>query len=187
MQLVGRPFGLPRIRHRGFVFTVGVGRENRNQSAPSHFQPRLGMKPAIGPLGPPLSSDSQRSVLVVDDDPDMCWILKVTIEMLGRSVTTAQSGRGALDVAHKFVFPLAFIDARLPDMDGLQLATKMVNRYTMMRIIIISGYYSEDDISIVEARQSMRVHGFLAKPFQLEAIEAALEENFAGRRIVDLT
>ena len=130
MQLVGRPFGLPRIRHRGFVFTVGVGRENRNQSAPSHFQPRLGMKPAIGPLGPPLSSDSQRSVLVVDDDPDMCWILKVTIEMLGRSVTTAQSGRGALDVAHKFVFPLAFIDARLPDMDGLQLATKMVNRYT---------------------------------------------------------
>ena len=36
----------------------------------------------------------------------------------------------------------------------------------------------------------MRVHGFLAKPFQLEAIEAALEanieENFAGRRI-DLT
>ena len=118
MQLVGRPFGLPRVRHRGFVFTVGVGRENRNQSAPSHFQPRLGMKPAIGPLGPPLSSDSQRSVLVVDDDPDMCWILKVTIEMLGRSVTTAQSGRGALDVAHKFVFPLAFIDARLPDMDG---------------------------------------------------------------------
>jgi dodecin len=34
----------------------------------------------------------------------------------------------------------------------------------------------------------MRVHGFLAKPFQLEAIEAALEGNIeeAGRRIVDL-
>jgi DNA-binding NtrC family response regulator len=129
----------------------------------------------IGPSGLPLSSDNQRSVLVVDDDPDMCWILKVTIAMFGRSVTTAQSGRGALDVAHKCIFPLAFIDARLPDMDGLQLATKMVHRYTKMKIIIISGYYSEDDITIVEARQSMRVHGFVAKPFQLEAIEAALQ------------
>ena len=133
----------------------------------------------------------RQSVLVVDDDPDMCWVLKVTIELLGHSVITAPSGHQALEAVRLYDFPLAFIDARLPDMDGLQLATEMVHRYTMMKIIIISGYYSEDDISIVEARQSMRVHGFLAKPFRLEAIEAALEatieEDFAGRRIVDVT
>ena len=117
----------------------------------------------------------------------MCWVLKVTIELLGHSVMTAPSGHQALGAVLLSDFPLAFIDARLPDMDGLQLASKMAQRHTMTKIILISGYYSEEDLSIVEARQAMRVHGFLAKPFQLEAIEAALEDNFAGWRIVDLT
>lgn len=115
--------------------------------------------------------------LIVDDDPDMCWVLKVTLELSGHSVTIAQNGHEALGLARQNTFPVAFIDARLPDMDGLQLATKMAQQHKTMKIIIISGYYSKDDISIVEAVRAMRVHGFLAKPFQIEAIEAALFEN----------
>jgi len=51
----------------------------------------------------------------------------------------------------------------------------------MTKIILISGYYSEEDLSIVDAIQAMRVHGFLAKPFQLEAIESVLETTACGR------
>ena len=114
------------------------------------------------------------SVLVVDDDPDMCWVLKITLEFSGHSVTIAQSGHEALRLAVQTPFPLAFIDVRLPDMNGLQLATEMALQHSMMRIVIISGYYTEDDPSIVEAILTKRVQGFLAKPFQIEAIEAAL-------------
>jgi len=67
----------------------------------------------------------RQSVLVVDDDPDMCWVLKVTIELLGHSVITAPSGHQALEAVRLYDFPLAFIDARLPDMDGLQLASEI--------------------------------------------------------------
>jgi DNA-binding NtrC family response regulator len=123
----------------------------------------------------------RQSVLVVDDDPDMCWVLKVTIELLGHSVITAPSGHQALGAVRLYDFPLAFIDARLPDMDGLQLASKMAQQHTMTKIILISGYYSEEDLSIVDAIQAMRVHGFLAKPFQLEAIESVLETTACGR------
>ncbi len=114
------------------------------------------------------------SALVVDDDLDMCWVLKVTLEFSGYVVTTAQTGQEALRLANRDTFPIAFIDVRLPDMDGLQLAVRMAQRCVNMKIVVISGYYSPDDRSIVEALQTGRVHGFLAKPFQIEAIEAAL-------------
>jgi DNA-binding NtrC family response regulator len=135
---------------------------------------------AIVMSGRPLNSAVGRPVLVVDDDPDMCWVLKVTLELFGHSVITAPSGHQALEAIRQHDFPLAFIDARLPDMDGLQLASKMAQQHTKTRVILISGYYSEDDLSIVGAIQEMRVHGFLAKPFQLEAIESVLEATARG-------
>jgi DNA-binding NtrC family response regulator len=114
------------------------------------------------------------SALIVDDDPDMCWVLKVTLELSGHSVTIARGAHEALGLAGGRVFPLAFIDARLPDMDGLQLATRMARQHGPMKIIIISGYYCKDDPEIVEAIRAMRVSGFFAKPFDIEAIEAVL-------------
>jgi DNA-binding NtrC family response regulator len=126
-------------------------------------------------FGQSLRLAARRSVLVVDDDPDMCWVLKVTIELLGHAVITAPTGHQALEAVRRCDFPLAFIDARLPDMDGLQLASNITQHRTMTKVILISGYYSEDDLSIVAAIQARRVHGFLAKPFQLEAIERVLK------------
>lgn len=105
----------------------------------------------------------------------MCWVLKIILESSGHAVTTAQSGHEAAEVAAKSTFNIAFIDVRLPDIDGLQLAARLKHLYACIKIIIISGYYSEDDLSIVEAVLATRVNGFLAKPFQIEAIEAALE------------
>jgi DNA-binding NtrC family response regulator len=129
----------------------------------------------------PLSAAAP-SALVVDDDPDMCWVLKLTLELSGHSVTVARNAHEALSLAAERAFPLAFIDARLPDMDGLQLADKMASHHRIVRIIIISGYYSEDDVSIVEAIRAMRVDGFLAKPFAIEAIEQALRAPLRARR-----
>ncbi len=105
----------------------------------------------------------------------MCWVLKVILESSGHAVTIAQSGHEAAEVAARNTFRVAFIDVRLPDIDGLQLAARLKQLCRRIRIIIISGYYFEDDLSIVEAVHAKRVNGFLAKPFQIEAIEAALE------------
>jgi CheY-like chemotaxis protein len=115
------------------------------------------------------------SILVVDDDPDMCWVLRVALEFSGHTVTVAPNGNQALRLIDQGAFPLAFIDARLPDMDGFQLATRIAQQQKTVKIIIISGYYSEDDLVIIEAIRATRVNGFLGKPFQIESIEAVLD------------
>ena len=112
---------------------------------------------------------------MVDDDPDMCWVLKTTLELFDYSAAIAENGGEALRLSATRPFPVAFIDARLPDMDGLQLATVMHSKHKEVRIILISGFYSEDDLQIVEAVKARRVQAFLAKPFQIEAIREILE------------
>jgi hypothetical protein len=42
-----------------------------------------------------------------------------------------------------------------------------------MRIVMISGYRREDNGRILKARREARVDGFVAKPFQIEAIARA--------------
>lgn len=114
------------------------------------------------------------TVLVVDDDQDMCWVLEVALVGLGCTVTTAGSARHAITSVAEHAFPIAFVDARLPDMDGLRLIGELRRLRPAMRIIMISGYYIEDDRRISEAVRTCEIDGFLAKPFQIDAVVAAV-------------
>ncbi len=113
-------------------------------------------------------------ILVVDDDKDMCWVLEVALAGLDCMVETVGTARGALASVADHAFRVAFVDVRLPDMDGLRLVEQLRGLRPDMRIIVISGYYLEDDARILEARRQSRIDGFLAKPFQIETVlEAA--------------
>ena len=76
---------------------------------------------------------------------------------------------------------MAFVDARLPDMDGMRLIEELRALRPSMRIIMISGYFLDDDVRILEAVRTAAIDGFLAKPFQIEAIVAAALGNVIGR------
>lgn len=114
------------------------------------------------------------TVLVVDDDQDMCWILQVALARLGCVVTTVGTAQNAIASVADHAFPVAFVDARLPDMDGLRLVEELRSLRPAMRIIMISGYYLEDDTRILEAMRASEIDGFLAKPFQIDAIVKAV-------------
>jgi CheY-like chemotaxis protein len=128
------------------------------------------MPPDSNPIARPLAPET---VLVVDDDQDMCWVLEGALAGLGCAVTAVGSGRGAISSVAEHAFPIAFVDARLPDMDGLRLIEELRRLRPSMRIIMISGYYLEDDVRILEAVRAAEIDGFLAKPFQIEAIVMA--------------
>lgn len=113
------------------------------------------------------------TALVVDDDQDMCRVMELALAGVGCVATTAGSARRAIALATRRAFPVAFIDARLPDMDGWRLIEELRQRRPAIRIILVSGYYFADDIRIAEALQAGKIDGFLAKPFRVEAIVAA--------------
>ncbi|TAJ32251.1 MAG: response regulator, partial [Nitrospirae bacterium] len=58
------------------------------------------------------------SILVVDDDPDVCWALKRVLCEEGLTVETVESGSEALTRLQDTRFQLILIDAKLSDIDG---------------------------------------------------------------------
>ncbi len=118
------------------------------------------------------------TILVVDDDRDMCWVLEAALAGLGYLVKTVGTARSAIASVADHAFPVVFVDARLPDMDGLRLVEELRGLRPTMRIVMISGYYLEDDARILKATRESRIDGFLAKPFQIETIvKAAIGED----------
>ncbi len=114
-----------------------------------------------------------RGVLVVDDDPEMCWILKAILASADCDVRTAHSAEEALAMLDRHAFPLAFIDARLPDVDGLRLIDTVYALQPDIKIVLISGYYFGDEEPITDAIRCGRIHRFLMKPFRIGEVIAA--------------
>ncbi len=109
-------------------------------------------------------------ILVVDDEPEMCWILENIIRKTGLACRTALSAREAIALTESNKFGMAFLDAKLPDIDGLELARQLRKTNAHLSIVIVSGYFYQDDLTIEGALQSGLITAFVGKPFDLDAI-----------------
>ena len=131
---------------------------------------------------------SDRVVLVVDDDPDICWALDHLLGQLGAQCIRALDGQSALQAAQRNRPALALLDAMLPDIDGLELARRIRDADPGILVLVISGYFYKDDPAIQAALEQGLVHGFMEKPFShtevIEAVENALSSKEAASRVV---
>jgi len=110
-------------------------------------------------------NDDQNNILIVDDEPDMCWALTHILQKHGYASRTALTGEDAMRCIETERFALIFLDAKLPDIEGLDLAIRIREFSPSARIIIVSGYFYKDDIDIQEAVEKEIISGFIAKPF----------------------
>jgi len=105
-------------------------------------------------------------ILVVDDEPDMCWVISHIIQSQGFNVVTAYSGEDACFKLANGEFSVVFLDAKLPDMDGLEIARRASTMtYGRPNIVLVSGYHYQDDPVIRHAINDGIIFAFLAKPF----------------------
>lgn len=116
-------------------------------------------------------------IIIIDDEPDMLWALENVLLKHGHSVHKADSALEALSIMNALRFDIALLDAKLPDMEGLELAVKIKEINPDISIIMISGYYYRDDDNMQKAVASGLVSNFVAKPFDhmelLELVESA--------------
>jgi len=113
-------------------------------------------------------------VLVVDDNTDAVETLAVLLRSLGSAdVRTAASGAEALRIGGEHPPDLMFVDLRMPDMDGFELARRVRAEPwgKQVRLVALSGW------SQPEHRQRAREAGFdhyLTKPAEPSALRGML-------------
>jgi DNA-binding NtrC family response regulator len=116
------------------------------------------------------------TALVVDDEVDMCWALEKIIQEEGIETHSAYTAQDALNMLKKRkTLSLVFVDIRLPDMNGLDLARTIRLFYPQTFIILISGYYYKDD-PVIKADLGDIFIGFIEKPFDLKEIRQMLKK-----------
>lgn len=124
----------------------------------------------------------EQSFLIVDDEPDACWALERILEkQRGTRCRRAATAEAALGEVHRGSFTLALLDAKLPDMDGLELARHIQAIDGALPIIIVSGYFYQDDVAIQTALKQGLIQCFVAKPFRHEEIARAVADAIQKR------
>jgi len=124
----------------------------------------------------------RQMVLIVDDEPDVCWALSTLARQHGFATATAASGAEAIRWLTQpgNSSQLILIDAKLSDMEGADLAKRI--RYEMFCItpmIMVSGYFYKDDIVVQEMLRTGLILAFATKPFRhdeiIKTMRAALQ------------
>ena len=108
----------------------------------------------------------ERSILIVDDEPDIFWAMKHLLKQERFVLIRALNGLETLVIMGKKHFELVLLDAKLPDIEGLSLAIKIKEMDSTVPIVLISGYLSRDDKIVQDALSSGLISEYVSKPFQ---------------------
>lgn len=120
--------------------------------------------------------EQELTALVVDDEPDMCWALEQILQGEGFRTLKAYTAEAALDVLKNEPFKLMFLDIKLPDIDGLELARQIKTAYPSLPVITISGYYYGDDPNIKKGLDEGVFAAFISKPFEISEIRNCIHK-----------
>ncbi len=105
-------------------------------------------------------------VLIVDDDDDFRRTMARALELKGYRVDAAGSGEEALQIAQERDCQVAFIDIKMPSMNGLETYLKLKEINSTMKTVMMTGYGDEVTDIMLKATAA-KVTTCLHKPFDL--------------------
>ena len=157
-------------KHGGFVevdSTVGTGTTFRL------YFPRCDPPEDDQAVPAEAVSRAASRLLLVEDDQAVAAGLQMVLEMEG--ITTQVIGRGgdAEDAVERFNPDAVVLDRGLPDMDGLEVARRLLQRWPRLPLIFSTGHGDREDI---EEMGRGRKIAYLLKPYSVETLLETLDE-----------
>ncbi len=142
----------------------------------------------------PADTRSSRSILIVDDDKDLRFILGDILSEEGYQVRLAERGEAAIAMLEKQAVNLLVTDMKMPGLSGLDLFKQVSRRWPHIPVVILTAHGNVDE-ALEMIRQG--AYDYIAKPYNtqdlLMRISRALEreqlvvENTALRQQLQLS
>jgi len=127
----------------------------------------------------------KNKILVVDDEPNICLLIKEILEDEGFQVEIVNNGEKARDAFNKNIYELVLLDVWMPDVDGISLLREFINQKKETNFIMMSGHGTVD--TAIQATK-FGAKAFLEKPISLNHLVETIryytsEKKDAGKNI----
>ncbi|HMN06433.1 MAG TPA: sigma-54 dependent transcriptional regulator [Flavobacteriales bacterium] len=123
----------------------------------------------------------QASLLVIDDDADICTLLARFLSKQGYQVDTAQRGSTAKEMLKAGRYELVLCDHRLPDTDSVEMLQYIKSVSPDTAVIIITGY---SDVRMAVDLMRKGAYDYVGKPLYPDEILMRIQEALAARPAV---
>lgn len=110
-------------------------------------------------------------ILVIDDEPNIVKLIKAYLEPEGYEVYTAEDGLSGLKAARAFKPDLIVLDVMLPEIDGIELLTRL-RRESDVYVILLTAKTEETDRVV---GLSVGADDYVIKPFSPRELTARIK------------
>ncbi|MBF0407512.1 MAG: response regulator [Candidatus Riflebacteria bacterium] len=119
-----------------------------------------------------------KSVLIVDDEKNICITVSQAIETNEVSVDYAVNGEEALQKMSEKLYNLVFLDLKMPGMSGIEVLFKIKETWPSVKVVIVSAH---GDIKSAVGAIKIGALDFIQKPFSPEEIRSITSKYLYAR------
>lgn len=121
------------------------------------------------------SAAGKKRILVIDDEEDMRYAVKIQLEANGYHVLTAGDGQEGLNLARRENPDLIILDLMLPKLDGYKVCRmlKFDRKYDAIPIVIFTARAQSDDQRL---GREVGADAYIAKPFEPKKLLGTIQD-----------
>ncbi len=126
-------------------------------------------------------------VLVVDDEPDIRKVVRMTLQKANYDVLEAENGEKAIEIINtgenRLMLDVVICDIRMPKINGIEAIAYFRKEYPRVPLIVLTGF-PDTDMATTLLREG--VVDYLVKPVEGEKLRAAVERAMGQRELAHL-
>ena len=124
-------------------------------------------------------AEDKVKILIIDDEPGVLESFKMILTIKDYEVFTFPDGPSGLKSIEKGKYDIAFIDLKLPEMDGIEVLKRIKEADNTIEVIIVTAYGTEETHANAITLGALE---YLRKPFLMEEIYELVERGLQRRR-----
>lgn len=121
-----------------------------------------------------------KKILIVDDEPDICLLLKKYFAKKGFDAESKPNGETAIKWLKKNEVDLVICDFKLPDYTGLEILQKIKIISSDIQVIIITGY---SDVRVAVDALKKGAYDYVTKPLYPDEILVTVEQALEAKQV----
>lgn len=119
---------------------------------------------------------SEKTILVVDDEPIVRESIRDWLKEAGYNVMTAETGEEAIKLLEKHNISILVIDVRLPGRTGISVLKDVKASKPQIKSIVITAYPSEE---LSEEAKKQGAVDYLVKPINPDDLEVLIKDTLS--------